>query len=196
MTLDEIISATRTLAENDQSISQNDIVSWVDMAIDRINQALQANIPHVKGKQTTYVPEFDSRYHEALVMFAVAKYYEADSAYNNAQYFMQQFENMVMSMQRDMEIKPSMRADYNVQQIVVTDPSVSAYTLNMPYGSYFDAISVYQNDVLVDPKNYYLNLYNKQIVFTGITLSENDKITIVFENNSDMNNPPYSWWTF
>lgn len=196
MTLDEIISATRTLAENDQSISQNDIVAWVDMAIDRINQALQANIPHVKGKSTAYVPEFDSRYHEALVMFAVAKYYEADSAYNNAQYFMQQFENMVMSMQRDMEIKPSMRADYNVQQIVVTDPNTSVYTLDMPFGSYFDVINVYRNDSLVDPKNYYLNLYNKQIVFTGITLSANDKITIVFENNSDMNNPPYSWWTF
>lgn len=196
MTLDEIISATRTLAENDQSISQNDIVAWVDMAINRINQALQANIPLTKGKPTTYEPEFDPRYHEALVMFAVSKYYEADSAYANAQYFMQQFENMVSLMQRDMEIKPSMRADYNVQQIVVTDPSVSAYTLNMPYGSYFDTVSVYHNDVPVDLKNYYLNLYNKQIVFTGITLSANDKITIVFENNSDMNNPPYSWWTF
>ena len=196
MTLDEIISATRTLAENDQSISQNDIVTWVDMAINRINQALQANIPLTKGKPTTYEPEFDSRYHEALVMFAVSKYYEADSAYANAQYFMQQFENMVSLMQRDMEIKPSMRADYNVQQIVVTDPSVSAYTLNMPYGSYFDTVSVYRNDVPVDSKNYYLNPHNKQIVFTGITLSANDKITIVFENNSDMNNPPYQWWTF
>jgi hypothetical protein len=26
------------------------------------------------------------------------------------------------------------------------------------------------------------------------TLTVNDKITVNFENNSDLNAPPYSWW--
>lgn len=194
MQMSEIFTAVKSLAENDQSIQNSDITIWVDNAINRINQALKTNIPLTSGKPTTYVPEFDIRFHEALVLFAVAKYRESDSDYNSAQYFLQTFNEMVNVMQRDMTISPSMRVDDNVQQIVVANASTLTYNLIMDYGSYFDTLTIYQNDVVVDSKYYSINMDKRQLTFKGITLTVADKITVLFENNSDLSNPPYQWW--
>jgi hypothetical protein len=196
MNMTEIFAAVKELAENDQSIADATITRWIDQGINRINQALQSNIPKTSGQPETYVPAFDERFHESLVLFGAAKYYEGDSSYNNAQYFMGEFDSMVNTMQRDMVLKPSTIVDYNTQQIIVTDTSAFSYTLNMPYGSYFDVIEVFVNDVPVDPKYYTINSATRTLVFIGIPLVLNDKITVRFENNSDLNAAPYSWWTF
>lgn len=194
MTYDEIAEAIVSLAENDQSIDDVAMSTWVSQAINRINVALNVNFPSsISG---TDVPAFDSRYHEALVIFGVAKYRESDSAYNDAQYFMVQFNEMLKTMQRDMEIPPSYKKDYNHQQIVVTNATTFMYNLDIPYGSYFDDIIVYLNDKLVDNKNYAVSMSNKTITFTAVSFVVGDKITIKFENNSDLNAPPYQWWTF
>lgn len=194
MQMSEIFTSVKSLAENDQSIQNSDITIWVDNGINRINQALKTNIPLTTGKPTTYVPEFDIRFHEALVLFAVAKYRESDSDYNSAQYFLQTFSDMVNVMQRDMTISPSMRVDDNVQQIVVANASTLTYNLIMDYGSYFDTLTIYQNDNVVDSNYYSINMDKRQLTFKGLTLAIGDKITILFENNSDLSNPPYQWW--
>jgi hypothetical protein len=194
MTYDEIVEAIISLAENDQSIDDVALARWVSNGIDRINITLNTSFP--SSLSGTEEPAFDSRFHEALVVFGVAKYRESDTSYNDAQYFMQQFNDMLMVMQRDMEIPPAFRKDKDVQQIVVTNPTTIVYDLSMPYGSYFDYISVYKNNELVNPINYRITLNTKKITFQGISLVPDDRITIVFENNSDLNAPPYQWWTF
>jgi len=194
MMMSEIITKVKSLAENDQSIAASDITGWVDDAINRINQALRANFPTTGGNTTTLVPAFDARFHESLVLFAVAKYRESDSDYQAGQYFMNLFDDMCRVMQRDIDIPPRYKVDGTIQQITVTNATTMIYTLKMPYGSYFDDIQVYQNDNLVDPSNYIINQSLKQITFYNMTFAVNDIITIDYELNSELNAPPYEWW--
>lgn len=193
MKMSEIIYKVKSLAENDQSIADTDISKWVDDAINRINQTLQCNIATTGGNITTLVPAFDERFHEALVLFSVGRYRESDSDYNGAGYYMNQFTDMLHTMQRDMVISPSSRIDFNVQQIIGL-VNTQSYTLSIPSGSYFDIINVYVNDILQNPTAYTITSDTTNITFNTITINANDKITIVFENNSDLNNPPYQWW--
>lgn len=192
MTFDEIMESIVSLAENDQSIDDVAMTGWIRDAINRINVALGATFP--SSFDGTDKPAFDERYHEALIIFGVAKYRESDADFNSASYFMQQFNDMLIVMQRDMVVPPSYKNDYNYKQIVITDVTVMVYNLNIPSGSYFDEIEVYQNDVLVTPSYYRINQRLGTITFTGLTLTEGDYITVKFENNSDLNNPPYQWW--
>ena len=194
MKVDEIVTATRSLAENDQSIPQADIITWIDQGINRINTAMQANIPLVTGLPTTTVPAFDPRFHESLVLFCVAKYRESDSAYNDAQYFMGQFGDMVLTMQRDMELLPSTEMGYDWLQLVATT-SKYIYDLSIPSGSYYDNIEVYVKDVKIT--KYTVSPTAKTLnISPTVTLTTGDKITVHFENNSDLNSPPYQWWGF
>jgi hypothetical protein len=109
---------------------------------------------------------------------------------------MNTFNDMLMDMQRDMVKPPSYRKDKNTQQIVVTNVTTMVYNLSMPNGAYFNYITVYKNDVEVDPSNYTLNGRLKSITFKGLTLTVNDKITVIFEDSGDLNQPPYSWWNW
>jgi hypothetical protein len=191
MKYDEITESIISLAENDQSIDDVAMAGWVRDGINRINAALNTNFPSSLAGSDE--PAFDSRYHEALVIFGVAKYRESDSAYSDAQYFMQQFDNMLQIMQRDMQIPPSYKTDYNYKQIVVTDATIFVYNLDIPYGSYFDDIVVYLNDVKLASSDYKIQMDTGTITILT-TLTVNDKITVNFENNSDLNAPPYGWW--
>lgn len=193
MNLGDLKRKIKSLAENDQSIAVTDMTDWLDDAIDDINTALKSNFSKATGQADTWEPEFDSRYHEALLIFAQKRYREADADYSSAQYWDNKFTVKLMDMQRDMKVPPSFRADPEVQQIVITDPTNAIYNLTMDFGSYFDVLEVYQNDSLVSPSYYKVSLNSQQITFTQ-TLEYNDKITIVFQENSDLNNPPYEWW--
>lgn len=193
MTYDEIVDQIIAMAEGDQSIDDVVMSKWISQGIDRINVAMKSNIPtSLSGSQE---PLFDKRFHEAIVLFAVSKYRAADASYNDADYFMNQFEQMVQTMQRDMNILPSLMADDQHQQITAVADTYT-YSLTLPDGSYYDVIEVYVNDVLkVYRTDYTINMTTKLLAFTGnTTFVDGDKITVKYENNSDLNNPPYGWW--
>jgi hypothetical protein len=63
------------------------------------------------------------------------------------------------------------------------------YNLDIPSGSYFDDIVVYLNDVKI-PSGFTIDSINGTITFTTVTLTVNDKITVKFENNSDLKFSP------
>lgn len=193
MKMSEIHASVRSLSENDLSIPTADIDRWVDDAINRINTTLEANIPTVSGKGADYIPEFDPRYHEILVLFAANRYRESDADFNSAQYFLANFNDMLMDMQRDMHVPPSLKQHHDYQQINVTDAGQTVYYLSMPTGSYFDLVRVYINDAEVNPRSYSISFSNRTITMKT-SLSVMDKITVQFENNSDLNYPPYQWW--
>jgi hypothetical protein len=46
---------------------------------------------------------------------------------------------------------------------------------------------------LVNRTDYNINQGTGTLTMIA-ALTVNDKITVKFENNSDLNNPPYSWW--
>lgn len=192
MTFDEIMESIIVLAENDQSIDDTAMTVWIQQGINRINQALHTRIPTtVVGNEE---PKFDSTYHESLVLFGVMKYRESDSSYNDAMYFMDKFDTMVNLMKRDMAIPPSIMADFNTQQITVEDALVYDYQLTIPSGSYYDTVKVYVNDVEV---KHTVDQFNQLLRINPITtLVSGDQITVRFENNSDLNEPPYQWWSF
>lgn len=182
------------LSDDDTSILDSTILSWINSGINRINQALQCNIPRLTGG-VDEVPAFDERFHESLVLFAAAKYREADSAFNDSGYFLNEFNEMLLLMQRDMKLLPSVQVGKEWIQIVVTDATQFNYPLDMPLGSYLDDVYVYINDVIT--KSYTLNLSNQELrINPTVTLVVGDKISMKIENNSDLNSPPYQWWTW
>lgn len=195
MNLGDYKRKIKSLAENDNSISATDITDWLDDAIGEVNQALKTNFPLMTGQPDTYSPEFDSRFHEVLMLFAQKRYREQDADYNSSGYWQAQFEGMLQVMQRDMTIPPSYRADPSVQQIVVPNPVVATFNITMPYGAYFSDLEVYQNDNrLYDDQGYWtVNQFNRQITFT-CSLTAGDKLTIVFVNDDVTNQPPFEWW--
>jgi hypothetical protein len=201
--LSEIYSSVKSLAENDQSIVNSDINRWIDAAISRINQVCQSNIPLAGANAVGYTPQFDERYHDALVLFSVARYRESDSDYIGAGYFMNQFDIMLRDMQRDMYIPYCYKKDYNVQVFTV-DTGVLTFNLNIANSAYYGVIDVYLapvgdslNERLLDPSYYTINQDKKTITFTVTAgLVQDDIISISYEANAAFENAPYGNWSW
>lgn len=196
MVIDDIIRITKRLCDDDQSIQTSDLTDWIDLGIDDINQMLGTNIAHITGQPTnTTSPNFDSRYHQCLVFFCVAKYREGDSDYNAAQYMGKKFEDMLAVMQRDMPLNPSIRKDDNVLQLVAADTTGIFDVSTLDNGAYFSLLLVYQNDKDISKYCTFNHLTEQMTVdIVNAPIAVNDKITIIFEMNSAINNPPYEWW--
>lgn len=196
MKVDDIIREVKRLADDDQSIKTSDIQDWIDLGIDEINQNLKSNIPYISSLATSTIPKFDSRYHSILIKWCVAKYREGDSDYTAAQYFMKQFTDTLDMMQRDMPVPPSLRNDDSIIQLTATSDGQSIYNIpTLPLGSYYGSLKVYQNDSEITDYCTF-NSRTKQMVIdtTSVTIKTNDTISIDFEINSELDNPPYTWW--
>lgn len=196
MVVDDIIRIAKRLCDDDQSIQTSDLTDWIDMGIDELNKNLSIQIPHIAGLPTNSTsPNFDSRYHNILVDYCIIKYREGDSDYNASGYFLKVFNDKLQQMERDMPKNPSIRTDYDVMQLTPPDTTGVIPTNQLPYGAYFDNIRIYQNDVDITS---YCTLdsvaMTLTIDITQLTVAITDKITIVFDNNAEMENPPYSWW--
>lgn len=196
MVVDDIIRIAKRLCDDDQSIQTSDLTDWIDMGIDELNKNLSIQIPHITGLPTNSTsPNFDSRYHNILVDYCIIKYREGDSDYNASGYFLKVFNDKLQQMERDMPKNPSIRTDYDVMQLTPPDTTGVIPTTQLPYGAYFDNIRIYQNDVDITS---YCTLdsvaMTLTIDITQLTVAITDKITIVFDNNAEMENPPYSWW--
>lgn len=196
MKVDDIIRKVKTLADNDQSIKTSDIQDWIDLGIDEINQSMKSSIPYISGLPTSTIPQFDERYHNVLVQYCVAKYREGDSDYTAAQYFDAQFKDTLNLMQRDMIVAPSLRDDDSIIQLTATSNGQVTYDVpTLPLGSYYGIIQVYQNDVEITEYCKFNSLVKQMTIDTGhVTIANGDKISIDFEINSELNNPPYTWW--
>jgi hypothetical protein len=186
-------NAIKSLAEQDLSISDSDILVWVNQGINRINVDLEVNIPEITGSDTEE-PAFDRKYHESLVVFANAKYRESDADFNSASYFIAQFNDMIRKMQRTMEIPPS--ADSNAQQVVVTDATQTVYKLSIPIGAYYGTIRIYKNDIAIDENSYQVSPEMQTVTFKDVTLLVGDKITVKYEGSPYLDAAPYPWWNF
>lgn len=203
MMFSDIHTAIKSLAENDQSIQQADITRWLDAAISKINQACQCNISLASANSLGVVPEFDERYHDALVLFGVARYRESDADYQGAMYFMNQFDSMLRDMQRDMYIPYTQRVDYNVFAFNY-DEEVPTWDLKLPTSAYYGIINVYLvrggnylYETLVDPKHYTIDASNNTITFKPtLGLTVDDRIAVSYEANSAFENAPYGNWTW
>lgn len=196
MVIDDIIRITKRLCDDDQSITNSDLTDWIDMGIDAINQQIGANIDHITGQPTnTTSPNFDSRYHQSLVDFCVMQYRLGDSDYNAAAIFEKKFGDMLALMQRDMPLNPSVRKDDYVLQLVAADTSGIFDTSALDSGVYFNVLLVYQNDKEITQYCRFDYVTEQMTVDTGnAPIAVNDKITIVFEENPALNNPPFDWW--
>lgn len=193
MNYGKIKESIKSLAEQDLSISDSDILVWCNQAIERINVELSVSIPELTGTDSEE-PAFDKRFHESLVLFSNAKYRESDADFNSASYFMAQFNDMLRKMQKEMEIQPSQQTE-NTQQITVTDATQMVYPLRIPLGSYYSTILIYLNDILLDSNSYLVSPELQTVTFKGVILQVGDKITVKYEYSPYLNNPPYQWWS-
>lgn len=188
MNLSEMILAISRRV--DDTVTTPNAVEWLNSAKNKMAIAVKAKFPDLSQNDTsTEYTAIDSKYHEALVMYASARFKEYDGIFSDASFFLQEFNEMVKDFQANFEVPPYYRDDHISQQFVATQSAQTFTITKLTYDKNQGDLIAYINNIKTD--NYTINSDGTVTVWDCVA---GDNVTLLWENHVDIVEPPYSWW--
>lgn len=172
----------------DDVVNINDAVEWLNSGKNHLAMAVNAKFPDLVSTNGNSQFVFDEMYHEAPVLYACASFKEQDSSLNEVNNFMVKFEQIKQEFVKNYEVPPEYRNDRLSQQFEVIN-GVNTFTITKDgYNPQFGDLKVYVNNILTN--NFLLD----GLTFTVSPATDGDKVTAVWEEHTDLIDPPFNWW--
>jgi len=193
----------------DDTIDSTTIVDYLNAGQNVMGMQVNALFTSLSAGTTTYTPVYDTKYHEIPVLYACMRIKEMDSVLTEAQNFRDQFETQLKYFVLNYRVPPSLRDDRMSQQYTASSGQTAFVISKLTYDPDSSTITVYKNDrewlgwskvtsTVSDSSSIVTtttstNDPNGIILNTACTAG--DLITLVWDEHSDVANPPYSWWS-
>lgn len=178
----------------DDSPSSASVVEWINAGINAMATRVNAIFPLLSPTVATSLLPFDDKWSEIPVLYACARFKQADLMSGDAQMYMQQFESMLRDFVLRYDVPPQYKDDPNTEQFV---PQVGQTVFTITKESFsadLGDLVVYRNNrKLLKDKDFTVTETGFTIPI-GATIS--DFFTAVWEYHADMQEPPYTWWTW
>lgn len=210
MTVDDLINATNSRVD-DELHGDSAVYEWFNSGLNQLGIAVQAIFPQLS--QNTDTPAIPAKYHEALAVYAAAKYKERDSSLSESNNFMGQFNEMKKDFVKFYD-PPLQYRDDELSELFTAQAGQLAYVItNKTYNPMAGNLQVYYNGRLLTPNVDYFLPDNPAQTYTQIittntetndqdgfvlnanmTIHAGDLISAIWEEHADYVEPPYSFW--
>lgn len=183
----------------DDAPSDITVIKWFDDAQNRLASACDAKFPRfVSNNQfdPNYTPVWDEKWHEALIVFACARYKESEASISEVNNFQTQFEEIKREMSENYQVPPQYRDDRVSQQFTATAGQTTFTITKLGYDPVYGNLKVYVNGI---PTTDYLTPADGSPSFTfnpTTVLNVDDKVTVLWEEHYEYQQAPYGWWSF
>lgn len=155
----------------------------------------EANFPQFTTTNLSGVPVFPVKYHEALVLYAAAMIKAQDSSIREKDSFTGQFMGLLAEFSAQWQVPPQYKDDPNTQQFIATAGQTKFVITDFDYSLKNGDLSVYVDNAKLSDLN--LTLSTNGFTIVGLpALIAGQYVTAVWELHTDLDAPPYSWWTW
>lgn len=183
----------------DDAPSNQTVVRQFQAAQNRLASAVEAKFPSffTNGNfDANTEPVFDDKWHEALALFACAKYKEAESSISEANNFMAQFEELKKEFVENYQVPQQYRDDRLSQQFTVVDGQSTFTITKLGYDPSYGNLKVYVKGIQTTDYTTPADGSPSFTVNPATPLVAGDMITTLWEEHYEYQEPPYSWWNF
>lgn len=186
-TLQDCMNGLNDLVED--IVDQNAAVRWFNQAQNRMASSVKAIFTQFSTDTSlTTIIDVPDKWAEALVLFAAAKYKEVDTALQEANNFMAQFQEVHKEFTENFQVPVQLLDDHNVQQFVATAGQTDFTITKQGFSPAVGVLKVFVNGVETT------DFQSNDTVFTLTTgANVSDKVTALWEVHGDLIAPPYSW---
>jgi hypothetical protein len=171
------------------------VIQWFDDAQNRLGSAVGAKFPRFVTNNSfdpTKEPVFDEKWQEALVVFACARYKEAEASLAEVQNFQMQFEDLKGEMTENYEVPPQYRDDRLSQQFTATDGQTDFTITKQGYDPTYGNLKLYINGL---PTTDFTLASDGSTGFSLTTpTTVGDSVTALWEEHYEYQESPYPWW--
>lgn len=182
------------------------VIKWMQSGQNRLASAIGAKFPDFVTNGTfdpSASPVFDSKWHEALAVFACARYKESESSMQEVTNFQQQFEDLKKEFAERYQVPVQyMDNDYSQQWTNVAGQTTFTITKN-GFDQNYSNLKVYINGILqVDWQftspvtSTSTNVNNFTLGGTIPALVSTDIVTAIWDNQNQLLEAPYPFWTW
>lgn len=188
MTLDELRGVIQGTVEENPSLTNT--IRWVNTMISTINLEMDISVPHLSftaaGGESLPLP---NEYSALFINFCCAKSKEFDGSIGDASYYMNEFKELKKEFISTYQVPVYYRNDRLVQQFVASQDQTVFTVTKEGYEPKYGDLKVFINGVReTDP------IINDDNTFETSARSAGDKVTALWEEHTDMVEPPYMWW--
>jgi hypothetical protein len=195
MQLQELKS--RVWSRVDDAPTDLTVIQWFDDAQNRLASALGAKFPKFITNNKfdpTQEPVWDEKWHEALVVFACARYKEMETSLSEVQNFQMQFEDLKAEMTENYQIPLQYRDDRLVQQFTAIDGQTDFTITKLGYEPVYGDLQVFINGNQTTDFRKKTDGTKGFILGATISLVSGDTVTALWDEHYDYQEAPYPWW--
>jgi hypothetical protein len=178
----------------DDSPSAANVVEWINAGVSIMAMRVNAVFPKLSPIDSNSTLPFDDKWSEIPVLYACARFKQADLMGGDSQMYMQQFEVLLKEFVMRYEVPPQYKDDPNTEQFIAITDQVNFEITKESFSSKNGDLVVYKNNrKLVKDTDFEVTETGFTVVVPSLV---GDFYTAVWEYHEDMQEPPYSWWTW
>lgn len=178
----------------DDVVLNEDALMWLNAGQNKMAIAVNAKFPKLEmtpAMDATFV--FPEEYHDLPVLYACAMYKAQDTSLQEKDSFMLQFLDGLREFASRYSPPIIYRNDETTEQFVVDDTLNNVFNITKnSYDPRTGKLRVYVNGIQT---NYFVKKADKSFKILQ-SLVEGDRVTAQWEIHTDMQKPPYSWWSW
>lgn len=178
----------------DDTPSTANVVEWLNAGINLMATRVNAIFPVLSPTDSNSKMPFDDKWSEIPVLYACARFKQADLMGGDAQSYMNQFEMMLRDFVMRYDVPPQYKDAPNVEQFVAQNLQVNFEITKESYNQTYGDLVVYRNNRKLTLNDDYT------LTDTGFSLvvpsTLGDFVSAVWEQHEDLLEPPYTWWTW
>ncbi len=182
-------------ANVDDVVDTNSAIQWLNAGQNQMAMEARASFTQLSANDVTATFDFPEKYHEIPVLYACAMYQSSESSMGEKNSYLIQFQDGLKSFIENYDIPMEFRDDSNTQQFTKTANDANTYVITKRGYSDTSNLKVYINDI----QNEYFTLNDKSFTIQYNTVTNPEpangaKITAVWEDRPELQEPPYTWW--
>lgn len=194
MTLEEMINMINSNV--DDVVLNEDALMWLNAGQNKMAVAVGANFPRLEitpSMDATFV--FPEKYHDLPVLYASAMYKAQDTSLSEKDSFMVQFIDGLKDFVARYTPPIIYRDDETTEQFDIQNGMTSElFITKNSYDPRTGKLKVYVNGIQTN--NFIKDSKGRKSFLVLDDLVEGDRVTAQWEIHTDMQKPPYSWWSW
>lgn len=186
-------SYMKTQVENrvDDQPGVDSIMAWINAGLGVMGAKVDAIFPTITSTSDTFV--FDDKWAEIPILYACFRFKQSDLMTQDAQFYYQQFNELLKEFATRYQVPPQYKDTANSQQFTASAMQTDFTITKDSFSSDISDLILYKNNVKLPSDAF-------TMTDTGFTLDNatnaGDFITAIWEPRAELEEPPYTWWTW
>ncbi len=175
-------------ANVDDVVDSSVAVAWINAGQNQMAAEARAEFTQIDATNADSTFDFPPKYHEIPILYACGMYMASESSVGEKNAYLGQFNEGLKTFIENYDVPMNLRDDSTTQQFTSTANQTTFLITKRSYSTQSN-LKVFINNI----QTYDFELLDTSFILTTAPTT-GSKVTAIWEDRPDLQEPPYTWW--